>query len=376
MKKFAYIIVVSLLIGGCSAPTNHDDQLSSLKKQREEYVKKIEEIDQQIMALDESLPESSTKSPINVKVLELKPELFRHYIEVQGMVESDNNIFIPAESPGIVQKLYVEEGDIVKKGDILAQIDATILLSSIEEVKLGLELATTVYERQKRLWDQNIGSEIQYLQAKNNKEGLEKKLATLNEQYEMTQIISPIDGVVDEIVIKEGEMAPAGFGAIRVVQMSDLKIKADVSEKYINYLKKGDLAQVSIPGLDISFNQRLSTVSKVINPDTRTFTVELMIPANLNEIRHNMLAVIRINDYTNEEAITVPVNVVQNSGSEKFLFVAQKNDDGYTAMRKTIEPGKMSDNKFEIVKNLSAGEKIITVGYQNLANGQPIQIID
>jgi len=312
----------------------------------------------------------------NVATEQVQPGTFKHFIEVQGTVESDKNIFIPAETPGIVRKINVDEGDKVTMGQILAVLDGTILERTIEEIELNLDLATTVYERQKRLWDQNIGSEIQYLQAKNAKENMERRLATVNEQYDMTKIKSPISGLVDEIVIKEGEMAMAGFGAIRVVQYSDLIIKANISEKYIHNISKGDSVYITIPGLGHNFANTLDNVSQVINPDTRTFSVEVDIPKDMINIRHNMLAVLNINDYTNKQALTIPANAVQDNGREEFIFIATKNSDNWIASKKVIKPGKYYNNRVEILENLLAGDRVITVGYQDLANGQIITVLD
>lgn len=377
MKKIVSIATVILFIASCSAPDNPDERLAELRKQRDEYVSKIKAIDQEISELNNSGDiNEGGPSVINVVVKEMEPSFFSHFIEVQGTVESDNNIFVPAESPGVVRKIYVDEGDYVEKGDLLAQIDATILLSQIEEIELNLELTTTVYNRQKRLWDQNIGSEIQYLQAKNNKENLERRLATVREQYEKTQIKAPISGIIDEIAIKEGEAAAAGFGAIRVVQISDLNITADISEKYIHSVKKGNTAHILIPGQDLSFEKKIDAVSQVINPDTRTFSVEISIPSEMKQIKPNMLAVVRINDYTHENALVVPVNVIQNDGSSDFLFVAEKNSDNWIARKKTVKTGKYYNNDVEIMDNLSAGEKVIISGYQNLASGQSINIVE
>ena len=234
----------------------------------------------------------------------------------------------------------------------------------------------TFFERKTRLWDQQIGSEIQYLQTKNQKEGLEKKLATVMEQYKMTRITSPISGIVDEIVIREGEMAMAGIGALRVIQISDLKVKANISDKYIQDISAGDTAFVTIPSTGWNYQKPISVVSRVIDPNTRTFSLEVAVPNNGKNIMYHMLAVIRINDYINNNALVVPINVVQNSGSEYFLFVAEKNDDFWIASKRTVVPGKYYDNQIEILANLNPGDQVITVGYQDLANGQPIKLVE
>ena len=381
MKKLLSLLIVTAFIVSCSNPTDTQSTIAKLEKQRDEYETKIVELDTKILKLQQSIidegREVTTKLRfINVIAETMAPKTFKHFIEVQGTVESDNNIFIPAEMPAIVQKIYVTEGDRVKKGQLLAQLDATVLESSIQEIELGLELATTVYERQKRLWDQQIGSEIQYLQTKNQKEGLEKKLATVMEQYKMTRITSPISGIVDEIVIREGEMAMAGIGALRVIQISDLKVKANISDKYIQDISAGDTAFVTIPSTGWNYQKPISVVSRVIDPNTRTFSLEVAVPNNGKNIMYHMLAVIRINDYINNNALVVPINVVQNSGSEYFLFVAEKNDDFWIASKRTVVPGKYYDNQIEILANLNPGDQVITVGYQDLANGQPIKLVE
>jgi len=381
MKKIISLFIVTAFIISCSNTVSDQSTLGKLEKERDEYVKKIEDLDAKIAKLQQSILAEGGDLATNIRFTNviaetITPTSFKHYIEVQGTVESDKNIFIPAEMPGIVQKIYVTEGKKVKKGQLLAQIDASVLESSINELELGLELATTVYERQKRLWDQKIGSEIQYLQTKNQKEGLEKKLATLMEQYSMTKIISPISGIIDEIVIREGEMAIAGFGAIRVVQISGLKVKANVSDKYIQDVTAGDTAYVTIPSTNWEYQKPISVVSKVINPDSRTFSMEVPVPKNGENILYHMLAIIKIKDYVNNDALVVPINVVQNSGSEYFLFVAEKKDDFWIASKRVVVPGKYYDNKIEVLSNLNPGDQVITVGYQDLANGQPIKIVE
>jgi len=381
MKKLISLLIVMAFIVSCSNPSDKQSLLSNLIKEKKEYENKLVELDAKILELQQSIQDEGGEVSTEMKFTSvitktMAPELFKHFIEVQGTVESDNNIFIPAESPGIVQKIFVSEGQHVTRGQMLAQLDATVIERSIDELELGLELATTVYERQKRLWDQKIGSEIQYLQTKNQKESLEKKLATVMEQYEMTKIKSPIDGIVDEIVIREGEMAMAGFGAIRVVQISDLNVKANVSDKYIQHIKVGDTAAVTIPSTGWTYKSPVSVVSKVIDPNTRTFSIEVEVPSNGENILYHMLGVIKINDYENPDALLVPVNVIQNSGSEYFLFVAKPKDDYWIASKRSVVPGKYYDNKIEILANLEPGEQVITVGYQDLANGQPIKIVE
>jgi RND family efflux transporter MFP subunit len=217
---------------------------------------------------------------------------------------------------------------------------------------------------------------MQFLQAKNGKENLESRLATLMEQFDKTRIKSPINGVVDKVAIKEGEAAAAGFGAIRVVQNADLKIKAQISEKYIMDIKVGDTAIVKIPELNLEFTKEINAVSNVIDPDTRTFTIEILIPSRYNMIASNMLTVLKIRDYEKENTLTVPVNTVQNTGENEFIFVAQKDGEKWKVHKKIIKTGYYYDNRVEVTENLAAGDKIVTAGYQDLADGQAVNIVD
>jgi len=309
-----------------------------------------------------------------VRGTEVRPSLFQHFIQVQGTVESDNNILIPAQSSGMVKHLSVRQGDRVTEGQLLAELDGAILESSLAELQNSLNLATTIYERQSRLWEKNIGSELEYLQAKNNRDNLEKRLNTIQEQYRLTKITSPIEGMVDDVLIKEGEMAVAGRGAIRIVQLSKLKIKASLAENYIARIRKGDTVRVAIPVADRSFDLTIDAVSQVIDPNNRTFNIEIRLPAREKGLKPNMLAAVTINDYTNPQALTVPQNVIQETGNSQFLFVAEKQDGRWIARRRTVTPGEAYDNRLEILDGLKAAETVITFGFQTLADGQPVSV--
>jgi len=370
-SKLLTIFIIGLLLASCGQ-SDKVAQLEALKAERDKLNEQINELKKEIQS--EGKTEISNEKTVNVKIQELKPSEFNHYIKVQGNTESDYNIFVPAETQGIVKRIYVEEGDRVSKGKLLAELDGAIYEKGIEELQLALDLATTVYERQKRLWDQKIGSEIQYLQAKNQKESLEKKLVTTQEQYQLTKITSPINGTIDEIVIKEGEAAIPGMGAIRVVQLSSLKVTAQISETYIGDVKKKDKVKVLIAAVNNSFEQEIKSVSQVINPDNRTFSIEVKIPSSEKEIKPNMLAELMINDYSKKDAFVIPINVLQHTGEEYFVFVAEEENNKWIAKKKTVQMGKYYKNIVEIIDGVEAGDKIIVFGFQNLADGQIIQV--
>lgn len=377
MQKLIISFILTLFLASCGSQSNQD-KLTELRKERNEVEQELNNIDKQIAELEKEITgkggelEATKKTYVSVE--SLNPVTFKHFTKVQGQVETDNNIMIPVESPGVVTKVYVEKGDKVSEGEVLAQVDASIIKRQIDEIETGLELARTVYERQKRLWDKNIGSEIQYLQAKNNKESLEKKLETVKEQYGKTKIKSPISGTIDELMIKQGEMAGAGMPAMRVVQLSKMKIKTQVSEDYLKQIQKGNKVYVSPLKGDKTYESKVVAVSNVINPDTRTFEIEIATPDLEDGLMPNMIVDLEILDYTAEDALVVPVNVLQKTSKRQFLFIAEKNSDTYVARKIWITPGRTYKTDVEILEGLRPGEKVIIAGYQDLADGEEVTI--
>ena len=373
MKKGKYLALlgIGLMLAACGPPSE-EAQLARMEMQRDALIEKIETLKAEIAL--KARPDQKPEKIMDVRISLLEKELFQHFIQVQGMIESDNNILVAPMASGIVKKIHATAGEKVTKGQLLAELDGSILESSIAEVENGLKLAKTIFERQQRLWDKKIGSEIEFLQAKTNKEGLEKRLATLNEQYNLTKIFSPISGTVDEVFFKEGEMGAAGMGAFRVVELSNLKIKVDISEIYISRINKNDKVHVSIPVVGKEFDLSINTISQVINADDRTFQVEVNIPKTAKDIKPNMLAVLIINDYSNPKAFTVPVNIVQETGMEKFLFVASERDGEWTTQKRIVTTGKDHEGRIEILSGLQEGEHVVSVGYQNLSDGQKLAV--
>jgi RND family efflux transporter MFP subunit len=293
-------------------------------------------------------------------------------VQTQGHIESDNNVIVSAESMGVIQNVFVTEGQQVSKGQTLAQIDNSVIQRNIESMEAQLELATSVYQRQKNLWDQKIGTEVQYLQAKSSKESLEKQIASLREQNEKTRIKAPISGTVDEIFMNTGETVSPGIPALRVVNTSDLKIQARVSEAYITQIKKGDKVLVNISELKKEVEAKVTFVSKTIDLLSRTFNVEVALPSN-PELRPNMTATVKIVFESNPSAVVVPINVIQEINGEKVVYVAEEKGQHAVATRKVVTVDGVYGNLAE-VKGLNAGEKLITVGYQGLNDGDYIKL--
>jgi RND family efflux transporter MFP subunit len=373
MKFNLYTTVFTVLTVVALATSCNPDKAAKLQ----ELKGKRTELDREIAALQKELnlsdTSASTTKSKEVAVIELSPRPFDHYVQTQGLIQAENNILVSARSMGVLTQVIAKEGDAVSKGQVLAQIDNSIIMRSIDEVKGQLELATTVYQRQKTLWDQKIGSEVQYLQAKNNKESLEKRLATLQEQLEMTKIKSPISGTVDAVNAKVGENVGPGMPAFRVINTSDLKVSLKVSEAYANTISNGNMVSVTVSDLGKTFQSKISFVGRNIDPLSRSFPVEVKLPST-KELHPNMTAVVRVIYDSFPAALVVPVNVVQDINGQKVVYVAVTENGQSVARKKVVEISGVYDNLAHITSGLNAGDKIITVGYQGLNDGQFIRI--
>ena len=365
------ILVAAAILAACSAATPDDKkaQLEKLKAQQAEISKQVQQLEKDLAAEN---PEDANIKTKDVAVTEVTPKKFDHYVQTQGRVEAEDNISVSAKSPGVITAVYVKEGQQVSKGQVLAQIDNAVILRNIESMKTQLELAQTVYERQKNLWDQKIGTEVQFLQSKNAKEGLERQIASLQEQNEMMKIKAPISGTVDEVVAKIGEAVQPGQPAIRVVNTSDLKITANVSEAYVTDIKKGNKVLVNIPELKRDLESKVTFVGRTIDPLSRTFAVEIELPTDPN-LRPNMTGVIKVVFHTEPAAITVPINVVQEINNEKIVFVAETSGKNTVARRKVVTVEGVYNGMAQL-NGLEPGSKVITFGYQGLNDGEFIKI--
>lgn len=373
ITNFAFAVILGALLGACSAASSEEDKsarLEDLKEQQAAITKEIQKLEGEISK--ENPDAVSNVRAKDVGVSELTLQKFDHYVQTQGHVESDNNVLVSAESMGVIRNVYVNEGQKVSGGHVLAQIDNSLISRGIESMEAQLELATSVYQRQKNLWDQKIGTEVQYLQAKTSKESLEKQLASLKEQKDMTRIKSPISGTVDAITVKVGENIAPGMPAFRVVNTADLKLQARVSEAYITQIKKGDKVLVNISELKKEVEARVTFVSRTIDLLSRTFNVEVALPSH-PDLRQNMTATVKIVFNSNPSALVVPVNVIQEINDEKVVYIVEEKGKQTVAIRKVITVEGIFGNLAQ-VNGLNAGDKLITVGYQGLNDGDYVKI--
>ncbi len=371
MKRIIAILLVATIVVSCNkgGSTDKKAELEKLRKEQSELAAKIKTLEQEIQK-EGGNGEGKARF---VTLDTLKKAPFTHYLEIQGRVEAEENVNLTARSMGIVTKVNVNPGDVVTKGQVLAVIDDAIITKSVDELKSRLDFANIVYMKQKNLWDQKIGTEVQFLQAKNNKEALEKNLATLNEQLDLTRIKSPINGTVDEVNIRVGEAPNPQKAAIRVVNSQKLKAKAEVAESYLSHINTGDEVKVVFPDMKKEISTKITFAGKAINPVSRTFDVEVKLGSSA-DYRQNMLAVMNIVDYKAKDVITIPMNVVQNDQSGQFVYIAENVNGKLTVKKKQVELGMIYKGTAEVKSGLENGEMLITIGYQDLNEGDVVKL--
>lgn len=362
-------VSMAILLWSCGEKDKRT-QLAELQAQQKELATQISQLEKELSTDTTSAAPVANEKVFYVSTVPVKKGAFAHILEIQGKTESDKNVTVTAKMGGQIVKMYVDKGQSVKKGTLLAQIDSDPVVKGMDEVKNQLEFAKTVFEKQKALWDQKIGSEIQFLQAKNNVDALEKRLISLKEQLEMSRITAPVDGTVDQVFPKEGENTGPGAPVFRIVNTSSLKVTAEVAEAYAGKVKEGKEAEIFFPDIPLTQSSRIRMAGNEIHPMNRTFQIEMGLASQVPSIKANMITYVRIKDYENKNAISVPLNIVQRSDAGEYIYVEQQG----VARKKTIRTGLTSGSVVEVLSGLSEGENIITEGYQNLVDGQKITL--
>ncbi|MDF9797601.1 membrane fusion protein (multidrug efflux system) [Catalinimonas alkaloidigena] len=377
MNKVRALIITVLILSvyGCS---NETGDLEAKKQQIQDYKSQIQALESKVKSLEEDIASndptfvsSTDRNATLVTTIPIRETTFKHYVEVRGEVTSRRNVTVSAQVPAMVVKVPATEGKSVRKGEVLITQDAETIRTNIDEIKTSLELAETRFDRQANLWEQNIGTEFQYLEAKNAKESLERKLASLNAQLSNYIILAPFSGTVDEVFVKEGEMAQPGVPMLRLVSLSNMFIKANISEAYLGQFEKGDSVEVHFPTLDKTTYTTISSVGQVINQNNRTYSIEVKIPGDESSLRPNMLAELRLKDFEQQNANIIPTNLIQNDNQGDFVYVASsvENGEGLVAQKKHITIGKTYQNQTMVESGLSGDERLIDQGFRNVAEG-------
>jgi len=382
MKKHNFILVIFILFICACTQTGEDgplpDDLAELKKlQKEEKTKiralqlRLDSIELKIEELDPNVEEK--RRLVTTSLIKLQD--FQKFATIQGMVTSDDIVYASSETGGRLTSMTVKEGQYVKKGQLIATVDMEGLNKQIAEIEKSLELANSVYERQDRLWKQNIGSEIQYLQAKNSKERLEKSLETVRFQLTKANVYAPISGVVDKEFLRAGEMSSPGAPIVQLLNTYNVKVVADVPENYLVSTKRGQKVDVYFPALDEERNASISLIGRSIDPANRTFKIEIKTGNKNGKLKPNLLAEVKINDFTEKDVIVVPLELVQQEvGGKNFVYTVANSEKGIVAEKKYVKTGESYDGNVIITEGLRQDMEVIIDGARNLSKGELIEI--
>tara|TARA_B110000977_G_scaffold128195_1_gene163677 strand:- start:279 stop:1445 length:1167 start_codon:yes stop_codon:yes gene_type:complete len=345
---------------------------SDLVTQQQDIIAKLTLLDAKLSELnpEEKIPLITTFTAIQ--------ENFQHYLELQGRVETKQNIVLMPEMGGILTHMYVKNGQKVTKGQLLARIDDGGMGQQLAQMQIQSELAKTTFERQERLWKQKIGSEIQYLQAKSNFEGQQRAVNQMEIQVAKTGVRAPFSGTIDNVITEQGSVvSPGQTPLLRIVNLRNMYIKTDVPETYISSVTKGQQVYVSFPVLGKSLDAQIRQAGNFINPNNRTFKIEIDVPNTDNLIKPNLTARLRINDYTNENALLIPQNIIsENAQGEQYIYVLKNIDNNKAQAQKVIiKTGETQGDVIEVLEGLNDGDQIINEGARSVEDGQSVRII-
>lgn len=383
MRKIVNICSLSafLFLASCGAKSDSGKggdvaakkaKLEELKKEQQQISDQIAALEKEIIKIDPSAKPEKTKL---VSVTEVKAENFIHYIDLQGTVTSDDISYVAPRNGqgGLVKAVYVKQGDNVKKGQLLLKLDDAIYQKNLQQAQTQLKYAEDLLRRQKNLWDQQIGTELQLVQAQQNVDQVNDQIATLKEQLSMANVVADVSGVADVVNIRVGEFFSGNAlnPQIRIVNNSRLKVTTQVPENYVENVNNGSNVIVNLPDINKTYNSKISVSGKVIDPNSRSFYVDAKLPAD-NNLRPNQVALVKIQDYAASNAVTVPVNTLQTDEKGKFVMVAVNEGGKLIGKKRAVEIGQLYGDKIEIKSGLQAGEKLITDGYQGVYDGQSL----
>lgn len=388
MKNILSLFVLTMIVVSCGSKSSGNiddliasDDLKAIRAKKAEMVTQQNEIKAQIEELDDAIArlDENSKIPL-ITTIELNEQNFIHYLELQGSVTTKNLLVIYPQFSGILTNVYVKEGQRVQKGQVLAKIDDGGLSQQLAQLKIQADLSKTTYERQQRLWDQKIGSEMQYLQAKSNYEAQQQAIAQLEQQVAKTVVTAPFSGTIDDVITEQGSVVqPGQTPLMRIVNLDNMYIVTDVPEKYIANIKKNKKVLVDFPILGKQVDSKIRQVGDFIDPANRTFKVEVSVPNSDKSIKPNLTAKLRINDYTNDKALLIPQSVIsENALGEQYVYVIDKENEKQETVAKkvTISTGLTQGDVIEVVEGLEDGMELIKEGARSVNDGQKVRIIN
>lgn len=388
MKNIKILIILALIISSCGNKKEksfdavlESNNLTDLKEKRTEIDIKQQELDKQIKLLNQKISKLDTvsKAPL-ITTFTAKQEVFKHQLDIQGNVTTKNLLVVTPEYNGILTNVYVKEGQQIKKGQLLAKIDDGGLSQQLAQLEIQANLAKTTFERQKRLWDENIGSEIQFLQAQSTYQSQAEAVNQMKSQIAKTNVTAPFSGTIDDVITEQGSVVMAGQTQLmRIVNLDNMYIETDVPESYINDVTRGKSVTVNFPVLGKTIETKIRQAGDYINPANRTFKVEVSVPNADKNIKPNLTARLKINDYTNEEALLIPQSIIsENANGEQYIYVInnKKSNGEGDVKRVIIKTGKTQGDVIEVLDGIEDGAEIVEEGARSVKDGQTVKVIN
>lgn len=386
MKNIITSLLIGFVIVSCGSDKKNSTEsviekgdLTKLREKRAELVTQADALSKEIELIDNAIGKLDENHKLTlISTFTAKDTVFNHYLELQADVQTKENIVLNAEFAGTLQQVYVTEGQKVSKGQMLAKIDDGGLGQQLAQLEVQANLAKTTFERQQNLWNQKIGSEIQYLQAKTNYEAQEKAVAQMKSQIAKTVIRAPFTGTIDDVITEKGSVVAPGAPVMRIVSLNNMYLEAEVPEKYIKSITKGSDVIVDFPILGTSLETKVSQASSYINPGNRSFKIQINVPNKDGQIKPNLTGKIKIKDYSNPKVITVPISIIsENAEGEQYLYIVENiaKDNSATAKKIIVTTGKTQGNFVEILDGIKDGYQVIKEGARSVKDGQKVSII-
>ncbi len=388
MKYIYTLIVISILLFSCNNESEKSvesiietNDLKKIRDKKSEIVLEQHKIIEKLKLLNEAISklDIDKKIPL-ITTFIANDTVFNHFLEIQGSVSTKNLLVLYPQYSGILNKIYVKEGEKVKKGQLLAKIDDGGLSQQLAQLQIQSELSKTTFERQKRLWEQKIGSEMQYLQAKSNYEAQLKAISQLNKQVEKTLVKAPFSGTIDDIITEEGSVvAPGQTELMRIINLDNMYIEANIPEQYITQISKNKIVEIEFPILNRTIHAKIRQVGNYINPANRTFKIEVAVPNKDKSIKPNLTAKLKINDYSNKNSLLIPQSIIsENASGEQYVYIVDDKKENNEALVKKviIQTGRTQGDIIEVLGGLKNGAEIILEGARSVIDGQKVKIIN
>jgi len=380
MKRFNYIILAAFIVSLAACQQDESleakkEDLKTKKQELQDIKDDITKLEKEISAMDPEFAKQNRKATL-ITTLPVSQTKFEHFVELSGSVKSRKNVIVSAENMGNINSILVKEGNDVAKGQLLLSMNTELFQRGLEQLETEYSLAKTMFEKQENLWKQNIGTEVQYLQAKNRVEGLENQIANIKTQISKSQVRAPFAGTIEEVMVREGEMASTGMPLFRIVNHKDMYVKADLSEAYIGKFKKGDKIIINFPSVNQDIESTISSVGQVIDENNRTFSIEATLPETAFKIKPNLVAILKIKDFEANVAVVVPSKLIQKDNTGEFVFITEGDSTELVAKKIQVNRGITYKNQTMITEGLTGNEFLVNEGFRDVTDGTKVKVVN